>query len=160
MVKYAYYEIRYGILQIGYDDDDDVLTNIKVVKKYDGNNLRNELTDKTFNEINEYILGKRKSFDIPFKLNGSEFQMKVWNQLLNIPYGETTTYKEIAKSIGNEKAFRAVGMANNKNPLLIIVPCHRVIGSSGDLVGYAGGMEMKMDLLNIEKVNSQIITDL
>ena len=157
MVKYAYYEIRYGILQIGYDD---VLTNIKVVKKYDGNNLRNELTDKTFNEINEYILGKRKSFDIPFKLNGSEFQMKVWNQLLNIPYGETTTYKEIAKSIGNEKAFRAVGMANNKNPLLIIVPCHRVIGSSGDLVGYAGGMEMKMDLLNIEKVNSQIITDL
>lgn len=158
MVKYAYYEIRYGILQIGYDDD--VLTNIKVVKKYDGNNLRNELTDKTFNEINEYILGKRKSFDIPFKLNGSEFQMKVWNQLLNIPYGETTTYKEIAKSIGNEKAFRAVGMANNKNPLLIIVPCHRVIGSSGDLVGYAGGMEMKMDLLNIEKVNSQIITDL
>ena len=158
MVKYAYYEIRYGILQIGYDDD--VLTNIKVVKKYDGNNLRNELTDKTFNEINEYILGKRKSFDIPFKLNGSEFQMKVWNQLLNIPYGEKTTYKEIAKSIGNEKAFRAVGMANNKNPLLIIVPCHRVIGSSGDLVGYAGGMEMKMDLLNIEKVNSQIITDL
>lgn len=158
MVKYAYYEIRYGILQIGYDDD--VLTNIKVVKKYDGNNLRNELTDKTFNEINEYILGKRKSFDIPFKLNGSEFQMKVWNQLLNIPYGETTTYKEIAKSIGNEKAFRAVGMANNKNPLLIIVPCHRVIGSSGDLVGYAGGMEMKMDLLNIEKVSSQIITDL
>lgn len=158
MVKYAYYEIRYGILQIGYDND--VLTNIKVVKKYDGNNLRNELTDKTFNEINEYILGKRKSFDIPFKLNGSEFQMKVWNQLLNIPYGETTTYKEIAKSIGNEKAFRAVGMANNKNPLLIIVPCHRVIGSSGDLVGYAGGMEMKMDLLNIKKVNSQIITDL
>ena len=106
------------------------------------------------------ILGKSKSFDIPFKLNGSEFQMKVWNELLNIPYGETKTYKEIAKSIGNEKAFRAVGMANNKNPLLIIVPCHRVIGSSGDLVGYAGGMEMKMDLLNIEKVNSQIITDL
>lgn len=89
----------------------------------------------------EYLNGKRKTFDIKYEINGTEFQKKVWEELTHIPYGETSTYKEIAVAVGNPKASRAVGMANNKNPISIVVPCHRVIGSDGKLVGYAGGFE-------------------
>ena len=89
----------------------------------------------------------------PLEFLGTEFQKKVWNALLEIPYGETKSYKQIAKRVGNEKASRAVGMANNKNQIIIIVPCHRVIGSNKKLVGYAEGLEMKESLLNLEKDN-------
>ena len=99
----------------------------------------------------EYLNGKRKSFDIKYEINGTEFQKKVWKELTDIPYGETRSYKEIAVAVGNPKASRAVGMANNKNPIAIIVPCHRVIGSDGKLVGYAGGLDMKRALLTLEK---------
>ena len=98
-----------------------------------------------------YFSKKRKSFDIPIKLEGTEFQKRVWDALIQIPYGKTCTYKDIAEKIGNPKACRAVGGANNKNPIMIIVPCHRVIGKNGDLVGYAGGIEVKQKLLDLEQ---------
>lgn len=104
-------------------------------------------------DINSFINGEIKEFTIPIKFFGTEFQQKVWNKLLEIPYGETMTYKEMANSIGCEKGYRAVGNALNKNPIGIIVPCHRVIGSSGKLVGFAGGLSLKEDLLKLEKEN-------
>ena len=112
------------------------------------------LISKTINEIKEYLNGNRKKFDIPIKLNGTGFQKKVWNELLKIPYGETCSYKDIAIRINNEKGVRAVGMANHNNPIAIIVPCHRVIGKNGKLVGYAGGIDIKSKLLEIEKLFS------
>lgn len=109
-----------------------------------------ELIKKTFNELMEYFNGKRKFFDVPVAPVGTEFQMKCWKALLDIPYGETRTYGEIAAIIGNPKASRAVGSSNNKNPISIIIPCHRVIGASGKLVGYAGGLNVKEYLLKLE----------
>lgn len=109
------------------------------------------LMRKAIKEIKEYLEGKRNSFDLPLEPEGTEFQKKVWNVLKEIPYGETRSYGEIAKLIGNEKASRAVGMANNKNPIMIMIPCHRVIGVNGKLVGYAGGLDVKEKLLNMEK---------
>ena len=96
---------------------------------------------------------KRKIFDIPIKLDGTEFQVKVWKELLKLPYGETCSYLDIAKKIGNPNASRAVGMANNKNKIQIIIPCHRVIGSNKKLIGYAGGIKVKEKLLKLEKDN-------
>ena len=99
---------------------------------------------------------KRKNFDIEIEMIGTEFQKKVWKELLNIPYGETRSYKDIAIAIGNGKACRAVGNANNKNPIAIIVLCHRVVGSNGSMTGYAGGLDIKEKLLKIEKYNIKI----
>lgn len=107
---------------------------------------------KTYFELQEYFNGKRKYFDIPLYLNGTKFQKKVWEALTAIPYGKTCSYKDIAIAIGNENAYRAVGMANNTNPIAIIIPCHRVIGSNGSLTGYAGGLNIKQKLLQIENV--------
>ena len=112
-----------------------------------------ELLLEAKKELEEYFEGKRKEFDLPLEQEGTEFQKRVWNALEKIPYGETRTYKEVAKMIGNEKASRAVGMANNKNNIPIIVPCHRVIGSNGKLIGYALGLDMKKYLLDLEKKN-------
>lgn len=113
------------------------------------------LIKKTYSQLKEYFAGNRKIFDIPISANGTEFQIKVWKELQKIPYGKIRTYKEIAENIGNKNASRAVGMANNKNPIAIIIPCHRVIGSNGDLTGYAGGIKLKQYLLNLEKQNSK-----
>ncbi len=112
---------------------------------------RTPFTDKVYWQLKEYFDGTRKEFDIPYELVGTEFQKKVWKELLKIPYGETISYKELAIRIGNERAQRAVGGANNKNKLAIIVPCHRVIGSNGSLVGYASGVDVKKMLLELEK---------
>jgi methylated-DNA-[protein]-cysteine S-methyltransferase len=101
-------------------------------------------------QFEEYFLGKRKDFDIKLDLQGTDFQKLVWSNLLQIPYGETTSYLALSKKIGNVKAIRAVGLANGKNPVGIVVPCHRVIGSKGDLVGYAGGLWRKRWLLSLE----------
>ena len=95
--------------------------------------------------------GIGKSFDLPLNPRGTVFQQQVWKALYDIPYGETRSYKQIAESIGNPKAVRAVGMANNRNPILIVVPCHRVIGANGKLVGYGAGIEKKEFLLKLEK---------
>ena len=104
-------------------------------------------------QLEGYFLGKLKSFDLKLASNGTDFQKAVWKALCEIPYGETRTYKDIAVSIGNPKACRAVGLANNRNPIAIIVPCHRVIGSNGKLVGYASGLDVKDFLLKLEKAN-------
>ena len=102
-------------------------------------------------QLREYFDGVRTQFDLPLQPEGTEFQKKVWQALLSIPYGETRTYKEVAELVGNVNATRAVGGANNKNPLGIVVPCHRVIGANGKMVGYAGGVEFKEYLLQLEK---------
>lgn len=102
-------------------------------------------------QLKEYFKGKRTKFEIPLNPKGTEFMKKVWKELLKIPYGEVRTYKEIAEKVGNSKASRAVGMANNKNPIPIIIPCHRVIGSNNKLVGYALGLDMKKYLLDLER---------
>lgn len=104
-------------------------------------------------QIIEYLEGRLKEFSLPLDLRGTDFQKKVWFELLKIPYGETRTYKEIAINIGLPKAYRAVGGALNKNPLLIVVPCHRVIGSNGHLVGFGGGLGLKERLLALERDN-------
>lgn len=106
---------------------------------------------ETEKQLNEYFTQKRKSFDLPLAFMGTEFQKAVWQALLTIPFGETRSYKDIALQIGNIKAVRAVGAANGKNPISIIAPCHRVVGANGKLVGFAGGLENKEILLNIEK---------
>lgn len=110
-----------------------------------------ELLSMATIQLDEYFQGKRTTFSLPFKLIGTPFQLAVWKELQNIPYGKTTSYKEIAQKINKPKAYRAVGMANNKNPLPIIIPCHRVIGSNGKLIGYAGGLKLKNYLLELEK---------
>lgn len=104
-----------------------------------------------YTQINEYFEGKREQFDVPLKCEGTPFQQSVWRQLQKIPYGETRSYQEIAIGIGNEKAVRAVGQANNKNPIMIIIPCHRVIHKNGDITGFACGLEVKQYLLELEK---------
>ena len=110
------------------------------------------LIRKTYKELDEYLKGKRQTFDIPLELHGTPFQIKVWEALKKVPYGKTASYKDIAKAIGNEKACRAEGMANNQNPVIIIIPCHRIIGSNGSLTGYAGGLNIKKKLLEIEGI--------
>ncbi|MDR1348162.1 MAG: methylated-DNA--[protein]-cysteine S-methyltransferase [Prevotellaceae bacterium] len=120
-------------------------------KKIDGNEKETNVIKKAAVQLDEYFAGKRKSFDFPINPHGSEFQKRVWTALQNIPYGKLCTYKQIAEEVGNAKASRAVGMANNKNPLPIVIPCHRVIGSNGKLTGYAYGLNMKEYLINIEK---------
>lgn len=110
-----------------------------------------ELTDLVAKQIVEYIGGKRKTFDFPMYFTGSDFQKAVWTELAKVPYGETTTYLDIAQRIGSPRASRAVGKANNKNPLLIVIPCHRVVGANYSLTGYAAGLEVKQKLLAIEQ---------
>lgn len=105
---------------------------------------------KVEQQLDEYFRSQRQVFDVPLDLAGTEFQQKVWRALQDIPYGQTRSYKEIAEQIGNVKAVRAVGAANGKNPISIIVPCHRVIGASGQLVGFAGGLDYKQSLLQLE----------
>ena len=113
-----------------------------------------KLIKETCKQLQEYFEGKRKVFNLPLAPKGTPFQLKVWNALQNIPYGETRSYKDIAIAAGNFQASRAVGMANNRNPISIIIPCHRVIGSNGKLVGYGGGLHIKEYLLDLEKQTS------
>ena len=102
-------------------------------------------------QLAEYFAGQRKSFTLPYAMQGTRWQRSVWQALTRIPYGETRSYRQIAEQVGNPRAFRAVGMANNRNPLPILVPCHRVIGADGSLVGYASGVEIKQKLLQLEQ---------
>ncbi len=102
-------------------------------------------------QLEEYFAKKRTAFDLPLDLQGTDFQKKVWSELLKIPYGKTVSYLDIALAIGDKNATRAVGMANNKNPIAIVVPCHRVIGKNGSMVGYASGVNRKKQLLDLEQ---------
>ncbi len=108
------------------------------------------ILSQTSEQITEYFAGKRKAFDLKLQFSGTDFQQQVWRQLTKIPYGKTVSYRDIAKRINNPNAVRAVGSANGKNPFCIIVPCHRVIAADGSIGGYAGGVEMKRKLLELE----------
>lgn len=139
-----------GIIGLSFQEEDI----FDYIEKYYGTPV--EVNKDNYNyhhEIIKYLEGDLKEFTLPISLKGSEFQKKVWNELLNIPYGETRTYKEIAEKVNCPKGFRAVGNALNKNPIPIIVPCHRVVGSNGKLVGFAGGIELKNRLLELERNN-------
>lgn len=120
----------------------------------------NEITKRFRKELSEYFFQRRKTFSMDLILKGTEFQKEVWNALMEIPYGEVITYKDLAEKIDNPKAYRAVGNANNKNKIPIIIPCHRVIGSKGNLVGYAGGIDLKYFLIEHEKANRYLPEDI
>lgn len=132
--------------------------NLKVCKllKAEFIEKEHELIEQAKTQLNEYLHNKRKEFNLPLLLVGLEFEKKVWEELLHIKYGKTISYLELAKKIGNEKAFRAVANANGRNSIAIIVPCHRVISSNGSLGGYSGGISVKQKLLNLEKNKSLI----
>ena len=114
-------------------------------------NIQHPLLLKVKQQLEQYFAGQRQQFNLPLDFQGTDFQQQVWRALLTIPYGETRSYKDIALQIGNEKAVRAVGAANGRNPISIIAPCHRVIGSGGALVGFAGGLDKKQILLSLEQ---------
>jgi len=133
--------------------DETSLLELHLKEKLDNNTSKeqNSIIKETIKQLDEYFLGERKNFELPIKLNGTNFQQKIWKNLQKIPYGTTVSYKQLAEASGNAKACRAAGMANNKNPIAIIIPCHRVIGSNGQLTGYAGGLKLKEELLELEK---------
>lgn len=149
MRNYAVYPFPFGQLKIGWQDGAVTLL-MRTDEPADGEG-RTALTDLAFGQVAEYLDGRRREFDFPYTLRGTEFQEKVWRALCAIPYGEKRTYGEIAAAVGSPRAYRAVGMANHRNPILIVVPCHRVIGADGSLVGYGSGLDMKRALLRLEK---------
>ena len=141
---------------MGIAQENDAITHIffKGLGNFKGFEIKEtQLIKRMAEEIEEYFAGKRRSFDIPLSMSGTDFQRSVWKALQTIPFGETRSYKDIATQIGNPKACRAVGMANNKNPVAIVVPCHRVIGQDGSMTGYAGGISVKEYLLDVERRN-------
>lgn len=148
MYQYTY---RTPVGEVSIAETEGFITNISY-QKLNCEIKETQLIKRTYKELEEYFKGLRKTFDIPLSLHGTDFQKKVWEALKSIPYGKTASYKDIAKLTGNEKASRAVGMANNKNPVVIIIPCHRIIGSNGSLTGYAGGLNIKKKLLDIEGI--------
>ena len=150
MEKICFYDSPVGKLIIGEENGSITrVTWTQLPKEY--LQEETELISECRNQLGEYFARKRKTFDLPLAPKGTAFQQKVWSALQEIPYGEVCTYKDIAVAIGNSKGCQAVGGANGKNPIAIIIPCHRVIGKNGKLVGYAGGMENKKFLLELEK---------
>jgi methylated-DNA-[protein]-cysteine S-methyltransferase len=156
---YCYLDTPIGELLLAGDDD-----GLCLVSFPEGAMRRDPEPDWIYNEkpfaaalrqLTEYFAGERRTFDLPLKLSGTEFQMSVLQALQEIPYGETTSYADIAERVGRPKAVRAVGAANGHNPIPIIVPCHRVIGSHGDLTGFGGGLDTKEALLRLEAEHSQ-----
>jgi len=149
-----FYDTAIG--KIGIVESQNAITDVYFHKEVQTEEIKEketELLKEAGKQLKEYFEGKRKSFNLPLMPTGTEFQQKVWQALQSIPYGEIRSYGEIAKIIGNPKAARAIGMANNRNPISIFIPCHRVIGANGKLVGYGGGLHIKEYLLNIEKEN-------
>lgn len=150
------YCYNFSIGEIFIADNETSITSISFYDEdrfYDHVMNETHLIQAAAKQIDEYLQGIRKEFDLPLAPSGTLFQKQVWESLLKIPYGETRSYKDIAISINNPKSYRAVGMANNKNPIMIVIPCHRVIGSKGNLVGYGGGLNIKESLLNLENKN-------
>lgn len=152
MINTFFYHTEIG--EIGIADNGSSIIKVYFANDIDRGKISlNEtpLIQKAAKQINEYLTGKRQEFDLPLAPKGTEFQANVWKALQTIPYGETRSYKQIARQVGSPLAYRAVGMANNKNPIFLMIPCHRVIGASGKLVGYGGGIGIKQTLLDIEK---------
>ena len=151
-MNYLYLDSPVGSLRLVSDGEH--LTAIEWENLQKAEPAGEERSDPTLeacaSQLGEYFAGKRRSFDLPLSPQGTEFQRKVWAALATIPYGELRSYRDIARSLDNPKAVRAVGAANGRNPLPIVVPCHRVIGSDGSLTGFAGGLEAKKVLLRLE----------
>ncbi|HOV15202.1 MAG TPA: methylated-DNA--[protein]-cysteine S-methyltransferase [Spirochaetota bacterium] len=146
-----YYQSPIGLLKILANSD--FLTQVRFVEIKQSDYNPNKITEECIIQLDEYFNGKRVIFDIPINFLGTDFRIRVWKQLLKIPYGYTLSYKEIAIKTGCPKGYRAVGNANNKNLIPIIIPCHRVIGCNGNLIGYASGLDKKEWLLSFEKKN-------
>ncbi|NIL95503.1 MAG: methylated-DNA--[protein]-cysteine S-methyltransferase [Woeseiaceae bacterium] len=158
---YRYLTTPIGDLLLAGDDD-----GLSMIGFPKGKMRRDPEPDWIFNEkpfseavrqLEEYFAGERKEFDLPLHLSGTDFQVRVLEELQRIPYGQTTSYGAVAQRIGSPKAMRAVGAANGRNPIPIVIPCHRVIGSSGDLTGFGGGLDTKAELLRLEAENSGLL---
>lgn len=146
----TYYESPAGLIEILASELG--VTSVLFVKKPSGRSDNNEHTTACFNQLSEYFNKDRRVFSVKLDLRGTDFQKRVWNELLNIPFGKTISYLQLAINLGDKKCIRAAGTANGRNRVSIIIPCHRVIGSNGDLVGYSGGMDKKKRLLELEGV--------
>jgi len=171
-IYFQYYKTKIGELILGSFENKLCLLDFRYRKMRTtvDNRLKRELNaeykeqdtnilKETRKQIDEYLIGERIKFEIPILMVGSDFQKQVWNALIDVNYGEVATYLDLAKSIDNEKAVRAVASANGANSIGLIIPCHRIIGSNGDLVGYGGGLSIKKRLLNLEKKNSKLTDD-
>ena len=148
MYKWTY-QTKIGTMTIGANDHH--ITYLKAHDTCEGEFKETKLIKEAYLQLAAYLSGRCQSFDLPLEPKGTEFQRKVWLASCEIPYGQTITYKELAQMIGKPKAIRAVGAANGKNPIYIVIPCHRVIGSNGSLTGYGGGLHMKEELLKLER---------
>lgn len=148
MTNKFYYKSPIGVLEIELKND--IVLGLKVVESCDNVSEVTGYFAEVAKQLDEYFAGKRTKFELNISPKGTEFQKKVWKNLLKIPYGKTKSYQEIAEAIGNPNAQRAVGSACNKNPILLIIPCHRVVSKSGKLTGFACGLVVKQKLLNIE----------
>jgi methylated-DNA-[protein]-cysteine S-methyltransferase len=157
MSNIFYYEYEFSGFKVGIGEKNNHITHIifPQAEKLDIDDLEikeTALLKEASDQLEEFFRGERKEFSLPLNpISGTPFMRKVWTALQEIPYGETRSYKDIAMAVGSPKACRAVGMANNRNPISIVVPCHRVIGSGGSLVGYGGGLDMKAFLLDLER---------
>lgn len=158
MIHYYVYEMPIGRMFLA--EENDRLCNVDIDKisyhalmedRSDAINEETELLREAAEQLREYFDGQRQKFDLPVILQGTDFQIKAWKALMDIPYGETRSYKQQAEYLGNPNACRAVGGANHRNRLLIIVPCHRVIGADGSLIGFGSGLDVKRKLLDLEK---------
>lgn len=155
MKNIFYYKTVLGKIAIA--ESDDYISNVyfedeKIpVDKYDVKET--EILSIAYLQLQEYLRGSRQKFSLALNPEGTSFYQSVWECLMEIPYGKTRSYKEVAQAIGKDKAYRAVGLANNKNPIPIFIPCHRVIGTKGQLTGYRGGIFIKMRLIEMEKIN-------
>ena len=153
---YCYTYDGVGKVEIGTESES--ITDVHFAKSFvlpsEYERKETPLHRKAAEQLREYFVDTRKVFDLPLAPVGTEFQMRCWDALLEVPYGETRSYGDIARAAGSPKGFRAVGMANNRNPIAMIIPCHRIIGSDGKLVGYGGGLDIKVFLLELERKNA------
>lgn len=154
MKKGFSYNTPLGIIWIA--ESGGSITNISFTKPDSFLEEETDLTREAASQLGEYFDCTRKEFELPLNPAGTEFQKKAWNALLQIPYGETRSYKQQAELVGNAKASRAVGMSNNRNPIMIVIPCHRVVGANGSLTGYAGGLDVKRFLLDLENPSGNL----
>lgn len=147
---YNYYNTPIGVVTISSDGKS--VTSLKMGKQGDfqGERKRDAVLDEAYTQLCQYLKGERETFDLPLNPDGSDYQKKVWQLLMDVPYSKTVTYKDLALAMGKKKSFRAVGGAVSRNPILIFIPCHRVVGLDGSLTGYSGGIDVKEKLLNIE----------
>lgn len=152
MERFAYLSSPVGTLTL--TEEEGALTGLYFGRlSRQGQEMLSPVLEETARQLSEYFSGKRREFSLPLSPKGTEFQLRVWRALKTIPYGETRSYGDMARLIGSPKACRAVGMANHRNPISIIVPCHRVVGANGSLTGYGGGLDAKRFLLDLEQKN-------